>query len=223
MKLTDSIFMVQTIKRYGTAMAFLAYPLLAGFAFAVHPNLWDFSVNKPVAQKIVEFHDNSVLHFGHFLMGIAVPALIIMALHYMKLLETKKPLTGLIGGSFAIAGAIILAMDKAALCFVPSAFDTVPGVEYAGLIPGINAMFQYKGFLAVLNFLPLLPIGFIILSIGLVRSNSIKRFYSLPVLIGSIVMCNPDIDLLGLSATVIMAFGFIPYALNIWKINDTNK
>jgi hypothetical protein len=209
------------IKRIGTALAFILYPICAGFAFAVHPNLMSLSISHDVQAKIAEFHNNQLLHFGHFLMVVAVPLLIIIALHFMNLLETKAPWFGFIGGILAIGGAVILAVDKGALCLVTSAFDTLPEAEFAQLIPGIEAMFQYQGWLWILWLLPLLPIGFIIQSIGLVKSNVIPRSQSIPILIGSLLMANPDIDIVGLIATIFLGIGFVPYALYLLRISHS--
>lgn len=203
------------VKQLGTALAFILYPVCAGFAFAVHPNLMSLNISHDAQAKIAEFHGNQILHFGHFLMVIAVPLLITIAIHFMNLLQTRGAWWGFIGGILAIGGAVILAVDKGALCLVPSAFDTLPEAEFANLTPGIEAIFQNKGWLWILRLLPLLPIGFIVQTIGLVRSNEIPRWQSVPMLIGSILMANPDIDIIGLVATVFLGIGFIPYAVQL--------
>jgi len=51
----------------------------------------------------------------------------------------------------------------------------------------------------------------------LVRSNLIPRWQSLPMLVGSILMANPDIDLIGLVATIFLAIGFFPYAFQLLR------
>ncbi len=203
------------IKGTGTALAFILYPICAGIAFAVHPNLMSLRISHDVQEKITEFHGNQLLHLGHFLMVVAVPLLIIIALHFMNLLQTRAPWWGFVGGVLAIGGAIILAVDKGALCLVTSAFDTLPEADFQYLTPGIEVMFQYKGWLWILWLLPFLPIGFIIQTIGLVRSGAIPRSQSIPMLIGSILMANPDIDIIGLVATIFLGIGFIPYALRL--------
>lgn len=215
---------IETLKQKGAALAFLLYPLCAGFAFAVHPNLMSLHIGHDISLKIAEFHGNSLLHFGHFLMVLGVPMLIVIALHFMRLLEEKSPWLGFIGGVLAVTGAIILAVDKAALCLVPSAFDTLPETVFQQLTPGIEALFQYKGWLWILWLLPLLPLGFILQTLGLVRARLLPRWQSLAMLIGSVLMANPDIDLIGLIATVFLATGFFPYAIHLWKkTNQTNR
>jgi len=205
------------IKQIGVGLAFLLYPLLAGIAFAVHPNLLSLSISHDVNQKIAEFHGNSVLHFGHVLMLLGAPLLIVIAVHLMNLMEKKAAWWGFVGGVLAVLGAVILAADKGALCLVPSAFDTLPEADFRSLAPGIAAMFQYRGWLWLLWLLPILPLGFILQTIGLVRSNLIPRWQSIPMLIGSILMANPDIDLIGLIATIFLAIGFFPYAFQLLR------
>ncbi len=204
-------------KQIGAALAFMLYPLCAGIAFAVHPNLLSLAINQDIQDKIAEIHGNQLLQTGHVLMIVAVPLLITIAIHFMNKLQKRAPWWGFIGGILAITGAVILAVDKGALCLVPSAFDTLSKADYQNLVPGITAMFQYKGWLWILQLLPLLPLGFIIQTIGLVRTKTIPRRGSIPMLIGSILMVNPDIDIIGLVATIFLASGFIPYGIRLMQ------
>lgn len=213
----NQIQVVNQIKKTGLALACILYPLFAGFAFAVHPHLESLQIGTPIAEKIVEFHHNGLLHTGHLLMLAGVPMLICIAVHFMNLLNEKAPWWGLIGGSMAVLGAIILAADKAALCLVPSALDTLTQAQFQSMLPGIQAMFTYQGGLWVLHLLPLLPLGFMVLSIGLLRAKAMPLSINLPILIGSILMFNPDIDLIGLIATACLALGFFPYAYQLLR------
>lgn len=215
----NTIKSVEQVKQIGTAVALFLHPAFAGFAFAVYPNLTSLSLQQDIPGRIVEFHGNQLLHFGHFLMVVAVSLLIIVAIHFMNLLRSKNVWLGFIGGMLAVTGAVILAVDKGALCLVPSAFDTLSEADFRSLTPGIEVMFQNKGWLWLLWLLPLLPIGFVIKSVGLVRSNVISRRYSIPILIRSILMVNPDIDLIGLVATIVLGTGFIPYAVRLIQIS----
>jgi hypothetical protein len=43
------------IKNGTTAAALLLYPLIAGFAFAVHPNIGSLVLDQPIIEKIAEF------------------------------------------------------------------------------------------------------------------------------------------------------------------------
>lgn len=209
------------VKRCGTALAFILYPLLAGFAFAVHPGLLHPTFAHDIQAKIMGFHGNPLLHFGHVMMTLAVPLLIVIAVHFMNLSEERAGWWGFVGCVMVVSGAIVLALDKAALCLAPSAFDTLPEAEFRAMLPGLQAMFQYRGWLALLWLLPLLPAGFIVQTTGLVRAKLIPRRQSVPMLAGSILMANPDIDIIGLVATVVLAAGFIPYGISLLRTMGT--
>lgn len=82
---------------------------------------------------------------------LSTALLVVIAMHFMKLLErASSPWAGLVGASVAILGAIILAADKGALCLTMTAPDTVPASEFAPMMPGLVAMFSLKGSMALL-------------------------------------------------------------------------
>jgi len=45
------------MKRIGTGLAFILYPLLSGIAFAVHPNLLSLEIGGEVSAKVAEFRE----------------------------------------------------------------------------------------------------------------------------------------------------------------------
>ena len=134
----------QRVYDIGTALALIGYPLLAGFAFAVHPDLFSLAISHDVSLKIVEFHGNDLLHFGHFLMLLGAPLLIAIAAHFQKQITRPRGWwwLGYIGMLLASAGAIILVVDKTALCLVPSAFDTLTEAQFARLMDGLSTHFN---------------------------------------------------------------------------------
>jgi hypothetical protein len=201
-----------SVKRIGTGLSFILYPIFAGIAFFAHPNLLSLEVGGPVTDKIAEFHGNPFMHFGHFMMLLGVPLLIVITIKFMRMLEGRSDWLGFIGGALAVFGAVVLAVDKTALCLVMSAFETVPEAQYAGLIPGIEALFGFKGYLAILYFLPLLPIGALVQAVGLYRTKLVPRWSSVLIIISMLgmgVSAAVDIDLFGLVATLILAVSYI--------------
>ncbi len=191
------------------------YPILAALAFALHPNLFCMSISHSVETRISEFHHNRFMHFGHFLLVVAVPFLMLAGIHFAALLYEKAPLLAGLGFFLVIFGCFILILDKSALCFVPSALDTLSEDEFSGCFPGIRAIFSYRGYLKVLQFLPVLPLGFILIGIGLVVKQPIPLSQGIPILVGAVLMMNPDIDLLSMLGSVSIGIGFIPYAVSI--------
>jgi hypothetical protein len=209
---------LENVKRFGTGLAFILYPLFSGLAFAVHPNLLSLEFGGPVSDKVAEFHNNDLMHFGHFVMTLGVPLLIVIAAKLMRLLRKESPWLGFIGGLMGGFGAILLAIDKTALCLVMSAFDTLPEAQFVALLPGIEALFHFKGYIAILYLLPLLPLGFLVQGIGLYRARVLPRWQSgalIVAMLGLGVASAVDIDIFGLVATVILAAGFIPLGIQI--------
>ena len=209
---------VETAKRIFTGLAFFLYPTAAFIAFIAHPNLLSLEVGVPVMDKVAEFHNNRFMHFGHFLMVLSIPALTIAIIKLMSMLKEHGAWAGFVGGFLAIFGALGLAVQKTSQCLVMSAFDTLPETVYTQLLPGIEAIFQMKGYLALVWLLPLLPVGVLIQSIGLYRAKTIPSWQSVVMIIamaGMIVSAAVDIDIFGLVSTVILAISWFPLGLSI--------
>ena len=211
---------LETVKRIGKGLAFILSPLFFGMAFIAHPNLLSLEIGGEVSAKVAEFHGNNFMHFGHFMMLLSVPLLIVAATSFMGMLKGRGAWLGFIGGVFAVFGAIVLAVDKTALCLVMSAFDTLQEAEYAQLLPGIEALFNFEGYLGILYLLALLPLGFLIQGIGLYLERAIPRWQSAFLIVAALglgVSAALDIDLFGLVSTVILAFCFIPLGIQLIK------
>ena len=132
------------IKQISVGLAFITFPMLFVFAFAVHPGLLQPRLLSP-EEIILRAHGDGLLQFGHVLVTLSTTLLIAVALHFMKLLDRSSGAwAGFIGAAIAILGAIILAADKGALCLTMSAFDTLPEKVFVQIMPGVLAMFQNK-------------------------------------------------------------------------------
>jgi hypothetical protein len=186
------------------------------FAFAVHPGLLLPQLLSP-EEIILRAHGNGLLQFGHVLVTLSASLLIAVALHFMKLLERSTGAwAGFIGAAIAILGAIILAADKGALCLTMSAFDTLPENVFAQIMPGVLAMFTKQGWLALLWGILLLPLGFAIQAIALLKTNSFPRWQSILFLIGVLLVGTPDgLEIINLSASILMAIALVPYGIRI--------
>jgi hypothetical protein len=209
---------VETVKRVATGLAFFLYPLAAFVAFIAHPNLMSLEIGVAVIDKVAEFHNNAFMHFGHFLMVLSVPPLTIVIIKFMSILKGRGAWLGFIGGALALYGVLALAVQKTALCLVMSAFDTLPESVYVQLMPGIEALFHLKGYLALVYLLPLLPIGVLIQSVGLYRASAIPRWGSIVMIIAMLgmgVSAAVDIDLFGLVSTIILAVAWFPLGFQL--------
>ena len=189
-----------------------------------HPNLFNPHFLGP-AELIQRAHNDLLLHFGHALVTLCTGLLVVVALHFMNLLKnTPNAWSGFIGGVIAIFGVLMLAADKGALCLTMSALDTLPENEFVKMMPGLLAMFQKEGWLVLIWGLILLPIGFIIQTVGLLRSKSLARWQSILFLIGVLFIGTPDgVEIINLTAAIFMAIALIPYGLKLIKQNDSRQ
>jgi hypothetical protein len=208
---------LQNGKRIATGLASILFPLIFVFAFAVHPGLLNPHFLGP-EELIRRAHQNGLLQFGHVLVTLCTVLLIVMALHFMTLLEKSAAWAGTVGGMLAIFGAVILAVDKGALCLTMSAFDHLPEPQFSQMLPGLLAMFSKQGWLVILWGIVLLPIGFAIQALALIKTRSLPRWQGVLFFIGVLFVGTPDgVEIVNLSASILMAVALIPYGAKLMK------
>lgn len=215
---------INNTKRIGVGLSFIAFPLIFVFAFAGHPNLLDPHFLGP-AELIQRAHNHPLLHFGHALVTLCTGLLVVVAVHFMNLLKnTKTEWLGFIGGVTAVLGALMLAADKGALCLTMSALDTLPEDKFSTMLPGLLAMFGKEGWLILIWGMVLLPIGFVIQAVGLLRSGTLATWQSTLFLIGVIFIGTPDgVEIVNLAAAVLMAIACIPYGTRLVAGNSSKN
>jgi len=204
------------IEQIGVGLALIIFPLVFVFAFAAHPRLLRPRLLGP-EELVRRAHGNKLVHFGHVLVTLNTSLLIVVALHFMKLLNNGAGAwAGFVGGVIAILGAVFLAVDKGALCLTMSAFDKLPEKEFVQIMPGIMAMFSKKGWLKLLWGILLLPIGFIIQAIVLIKTQTLSPWQGVLFLIGALLVGTPDgLEIINLSASIMMAIALVPYGIQI--------
>lgn len=207
---------IESVKRMGIGLSFIIFPLIFIFAFAGHPNLFSPHFLEPV-QLIQRAHNNFLLHFGHALVTLCTGLLVVVSIHFMNVLKnTSDELLGYIGSVIAILGALMLAADKGALCLTMSALDTLPENEFIKMMPGLLTMFEKQGWLILIWGLILLPVGFIIQTVGLLKSKSLAKWQCILFLIAMLFIGTPDgIEIINLTASILMAIALIPYGINL--------
>jgi hypothetical protein len=87
------------------------------------------------------------------------------------------------------------------------------------MMPGLLAMFSKKGWMKLLWGILLLPVGFAIQAIGLLQVNALPSWQSTLFLIGVLLVGTPDgMEIINLSASVLMAIAMIPYGIHLIAI-----
>src|SRR5512139_2468595 len=168
--------LISQVEQIGTGVAFILFPLIFIFAFAVHPGLRLPRLLQP-EEIIRRARRNSLLQLAHSLVLLSIPLLIVMAIHFMKILgQGSAAWAGLIGAGLGVLGATLLAADKGALCLTMSALDTVSGEKFSAMMPGLLAIFSKKGWMILVWGMLLLPLGFAIQAVGLLQADALPRW-----------------------------------------------
>ena len=207
------------VLQVGTGAAFILFPLVFIFAFAVHPGLLRPRLLPPEG-IIRRARRSNLLQLAHSLVLLSTALLIVMAIHFMRILaQGSAAWAGIMGAALAVVGAILLAADKGALCLTMSALDTVPDDKFSAMMPGLLAMFSKKGWMVLLWGMLLLPLGFAIQAVGLLQANALPRWESVFFLIGVLFVGTPDgMEIINLSASLLMAAAMIPYGIHLVTI-----
>lgn len=201
-----------------TGLSFILVPTIFIFAFSVHPNLFNPRMLSP-EELIQRAHHADLLHFAHVLVTFAPIPLVAMAFQFKKILANgNSSWLGLIGGVVAIAGAIFLAVDKGALCLTMSAFDTLSEADFIASLPAITALFTKQGYMVLVWGIILLPIGFAIQAVGILREKVLPGYAAGCFLVGVLLVATPDgMEIVNLVAAVLMGIGLIPYGVRLMR------
>lgn len=207
---------LSSFKRIGTGLSFVIFPLVFVFAFSVHPGLLHPHFLDP-SELILRLRGAYLLQFGHALVTLATALLVVVALHFMKVTErTSMAWAGYVGAALAVLGSLALAADKGALCLTMSALDGLTDSEFSSMMPGLQAMFSKRGWLVLLWGIMLLPIGFGIQAMALLKSKSLTLWQGLLFLVGVLLIATPDgVELVNLTASMLLTVAFVPYGIQL--------
>lgn len=208
---------LENVKRIGTGMVFILFPLLWVFAFAVHPGL--LTPHRLTDQEeILRAYNNGLLAIGHVLVLFDAALLIVVTLHFMKLLNSGwVAWAGFIGAAFTVLGAVALAAEKGAESLTISALSTLPAHEFAQMMPGLVAIFSHQGWMVLVSGVYLFAIGWTIQTIAMFASNVIPRWQSALLLISVWLMGWGDggEEIISLCGAVLLAVALIPYGIQL--------
>jgi hypothetical protein len=210
--------LLNATRRIATGLSFVIFPLVFVFAFSVHPGLLHPQF-LGASDLILRARGAEVLQFGHALVTLDTALLVVVALHFMHVLDrTSGAWAGFLGAALAVLGALALAADKGALCLTMSALNGLSDAEFTNMMPGLLAMFSKQGWLVLLWGILLLPVGFGVQAIALFRSQALPRWQSALFLVGVLLIATPDgVELVNLTASVLLAVAFVPYGLHLMR------
>lgn len=209
---------IDKIKQKGYALSIIAYPLMLFIGFVTHPNILAMEPLFTVEQLVGRFHNNSMYHIGHLIVTFAVPVIIIYFVGTMNLLQGKGKKYGFWGGIIGVFGAFILAVDKGALCLVLSAFDTLPEEDFTQLTPYLRVIVDKEGLLFIVWLIFALMVGGILQTIGLMKEKIIAKWQGTFIIIGLLLLINPDIELISTVGATLMCIAYIPWGIKELKL-----
>jgi hypothetical protein len=201
---------LESAKRAGSGLAIIIFPGMLLLGFILHPNIFSFGIITDATEWVAEWRGNFLFHFGHLLVLFAVPLIIAACVRLMSLQRGRGAWYGFIGGILGVFGAFILAVDKGALTLVLTAFQSIPEEQFSGILPALQALLDRAGWLWITWLLLFLPIGFVLQTVGLMKEKIIPKWQGSVIIIGLLLLINPDIEIISSVAAVLMCIGFIP-------------
>ena len=206
---------IESFKKKGFAISVICFPVMLLTGFLMHPDLLKMEALQTVEQLVGRFHHQPMYHIGHLIVMFTVPVIMIALISIMNVLQGSGKQLGFWGGIVGLFGAFILAVDKGALCLVMSAFDTLPETKFQEFVPFLNVILNKAGMLWVVWLLPLLPVGAAIQALGLMKEKFIRKWQGMCIIIGLLVLNNPDIEFISSIGALLMCAGYIPWGVKI--------
>ncbi len=202
---------IDRIRQLSFALSIILYPLMLFIGFVTHPNLLAMEPLHTVDQLVGRFHHNKMYHIGHLIVTFSVPVIIMFFIGCMNLLQSEGRKYGFWGAILGVFGAFILAVDKGALCLTMSAFDTLPEEQFAAFTPFLEPIVSKRGLLVIVYLLFALILGGIIQTIGLLKERVVSRWQAALIIVGLLLLVNPDIELISSIGALLMCVAYFPW------------
>jgi hypothetical protein len=215
---------LESVKRIGSGLCIIIFPIMLLLGFLLHPNLFSLSRVTNVVEWAEEWRGVFLFHFGHLLVLLAVPLIIVASVRFMTLLQDRGAWLGFIGGVFGVFGAFMLAVDKGALTLVLTAFQTIPDEQFNNITPALQTLLDKAGWLWITWLFGFLIVGFILQAIGLIKAKIIPTWQGVLIIIGLLLLINGDIEIISSVGALLMCIGLIPIGIRELKgILGTNQ
>lgn len=205
--------LMRWIKRLGSGLAIIAFPIMLLVGFVTHPNIFSFAMITDASEWANEWRGNFMFHFGHLLVLFAVPLIIAASVRLMSVPKARGRWLAFWGGVLSVFGAFMLAVDKGALTLVLSAFQEIPDPQFQAATPAFQALLDRGGWLWITWGFVALPVGFALIMFGLWRAEIVPRWQALCVIIGLALLINPDIEIISSIGAALMCAGLVPLGL----------
>jgi len=208
---------IESLKQIGSGLSIIIFPIMLLLGFLSHPNFFSFGIVTNATEWAEEWRGIFLFHFGHLLVLFAVPLIIVASVRFMALLQDRGAWLGFIGGVLGVFGAFMLAVDKGSLTLVLTAFQTLPDEQFNNITPALQALLDKAGWLWIVWLFGLLIVGFILQALGLIVAKIIPRWQGVLIIIGLLLLINPDIEIISSVGEILMCIGLIPIGIRELK------
>ncbi|MCD4792265.1 MAG: hypothetical protein K8R54_03465 [Bacteroidales bacterium] len=210
-------------KQVITGISLIAFPVLFIIGNALHSDLLSFGFPDNAQEWVHEIHHNDLQQIGNLLEYLSAPLLIILIFSFINTINRKAYGWGIIGGMTALLGCVTMIGSKGAFCLSVAGIDTLPEAEFQQVFPALRALFEKAGMLQITWALPLLPLGFVIQSIGLLKGNYLPKRQGLLMLTGSLLLANLGIELINVIGSLLLCIGLMPVGVLLIQKNANTK
>jgi hypothetical protein len=209
------------VKRIGTGLAFILFPTIFVFAFAVHPGLFNPHLLSD-EEVVIRMHHNALLTIGHVLVLFDAAILVVVTLTLMRLLDhSSAAWAGFIGAVVTILGVVALGAEKGAECLTMSAIDSLPENLFGQMMPGLVAIVSKQGWMILVWGVVLMAVGLSIQTIGMLTTGTIPRWQS-ALLFSIWILGVPDgFEIISLVGSILLAVALIPLGIRFVLRKDT--
>jgi hypothetical protein len=95
------------LKEIGAGLCIMAFPVMLLIGFVTHPNILSFATVTDYAEWTAEWRGSLMFHFGHLIVMLSVPLIIVACIRLMALLDGPRAwyafLGGILGASLALS------------------------------------------------------------------------------------------------------------------------
>ena len=204
---------IERVKRVGSGLALMAFPPMLLIGFLMHPNITSLELVTDAEMWAQEFRGSLTFHLGHLIVLCCAPLAVVVGVRSMRFTQGRGAWLVYLGGVLGVFGALVLAVDKGSLTLVLTAFDTLPDPDFVQTYPALQVLLDRGGWLWIVNFLALLPLGFALQAIGLARAGVIGRAQAGLMVVGMSTLFVGDIEIITAAGAVLMCLGYIPMGL----------
>jgi hypothetical protein len=156
----------------------------------------------------------------HYFVYVAMPIFIAASLYLARGLFGRAPWLGLIGATLTTIGAVYFIGVLGAWLSFP-AVAAIPVGQPADLLPILTALSKVQGVLLVSTTLSIfLPLGMLVLGVGLLRSGIVPRRFAVLVILGNLlIVAFGGVENWMVVGAVLMLVGLSPLAIQGLRAN----